>query len=90
MADFFDTFEPDEAMQLERLSRLIYELRENHKRILASYDVADEIALLEQIYTGKVAEHPTYEHYLGARILSETRETVRTMVAECLQELARK
>lgn len=90
MADFFDTFEPDDAIQLERLSRLIYELRESHKRILASYGVADEIALLEQIYTGKLAEHPAYEHYLSARVLSETRETVRAMVAECLQEIARK
>lgn len=90
MADFFDTFEPDEAMQLERLSRLIYELRENHKQILANYGVTDEIALLEQIYTGKIAEHPAYEHYLGARILSGTRETVRAVVAECLHEIARK
>lgn len=90
MPVFYDNFEPDDAIQLERLSRLIYELRENRDAILKSYGVADEIALLEGIYTGKLPEHPAYEHYLGARILHETRETVRALLAECLKEIGRK
>lgn len=90
MADFYDSFEPDDAVELEQLSRLIYELRENRDAILERYGVADEIALLEGIYTGKLPEHPTYEHYLGARILRDTRETVRALLAECLKEIGRK
>lgn len=90
MANFYDDFEPEDAIQLEQLSRLIYELRENRSTILKGYGVADEIALLEQIYTGAVPEHPAYEHYLSARILSDTRETVRAMLAECLKEVGRK
>lgn len=90
MANFYNDFEPEDAIQLEQLSRLIYELRENRAAILESYGVADEIALLEQIYTGTVPEHPAYEHYLSARILSDTRETVRAMLAECLKEIGRK
>ena len=90
MTTFFDTFDLDAATQLEQLSRLIYELRENRQAILRSYGADDEIALLEQIYTGVVGEHPAYDHYLGARILAETRETVRAMLAECLREVGRK
>lgn len=90
MADFYDDIDPDDAIQLEQLSRLIYELRENRGAILESYGVADEIALLEQIYTAAVPEHPAYEHYLSARLLSDTRETVRAMLAECLKEVGRK
>lgn len=90
MADFYDTFEPDDAAELEQLSRLMYELRENRDAILKSYGVADEIALLEGIYTGNLPEHPAYEHYLGARILHDTRETVRALLGECLKEVGRK
>lgn len=89
MADFYNDFEPDDAVQLEQLSRLIYELRENREAILKTYGVADEIALLERIYTGTVPEHPAYEHYLSARILHDTRETVRTMLGECLKEVGK-
>jgi len=90
MVNFFENIEPDDAAELEALSRLIYELRESRESILKAYRVPDEIALLEQIYSGRVAEHPAYEHYLGARILSDTRETVRVMLAECMKEAGRK
>lgn len=89
MANFYENIEPTDAQQLEQLSRLIYELRENRDAILKSAGIADEIALLEQIYTGKVPEHPAYEHYLSARILADTRETVRLMMGECLKEVRR-
>jgi hypothetical protein len=89
-ANFFDNIDPDEALELERLSKLIYELREHRGAILSAYGVADEIALLERIYTGTLAEHPAYEHYLAARILTETRETVRAMIADCMKEVVPK
>jgi hypothetical protein len=45
--------------------------------------------LLQQIQAGEVDEHPAYEHYLAARILTDTRETVRTVVAERLMGVKR-
>lgn len=90
MADFYANIDPDDATELEQLSRLIYELRDNRDAVLASYGVRDEIALLERIYSGQIPEHPAYEHYLGARILADTRETVRAMLSDCLKEAGRK
>lgn len=89
MANFFDNLELTDAQQLEQLSRLVYELRENRNAILQSHSADDEIALLEHIYTGRVPEHPAYEHYLSARILADTRDTVRVMMSECLTEVRR-
>lgn len=86
MANYFENIEPGRAAELEQLSRLIYELRENRNAILKAHGVEDEIALLQQILAGKVGEHPAYEHYLAARILADTRETVRMALAQRLQE----
>jgi len=89
MANFFENLEQDAATELELLSRLIYELRENHRAVLQPYGAADAAALLRHIQDGEVAEHPAYEHYLAARILADTRETARTVLAERLNEANR-
>jgi len=81
MADFFENLEYDEAMELQQLSRLIYELRENRNAALKSYGAEDEAALLQKIESGAVDEHPAYEHYLAARILADIRATVRARVS---------
>lgn len=85
MANFFEALEPELAMQIERLSQLLYELRENRNAVLALHGAADEAALLDRIRAGEVAEHPGYEHYLAARILGETREAARALIAEQLR-----
>lgn len=90
MANFFENLAYDTAMELELLSKLIHELRENQRVVLQPYDAVDEAALLQHIQDGAVAEHPAYEHYLAARILADTRETVRSVVAERLNEVNRK
>jgi hypothetical protein len=90
MDSFFKNLGYDAATELETLSRLIYELRENRNAVLKPYDAADEAALLRQIQGSAVAEHPAYEHYLAARILADTRETVRAVVAERLKETPQK
>lgn len=77
MTRFFDKLPFETAAQMEQLSRLMYELRENRAQILAQYKVADEAALLERIRDGRIAEHPAYEHYLSARILAASRDAVR-------------
>jgi hypothetical protein len=86
MADFFENLEYAEATELQLLSKLIYELRENRHAVLKPYGAEDEAALLQQIQTGSVDEHPAYEHYLAARVLADTRETVRAMVGERLKK----
>ncbi|MHB1093892.1 hypothetical protein [Thiobacillus sp.] len=89
MPEFFETVPFETATEIEQLSRLAYELRENRKAILQFHNVADEAALLQKIQTGAVAEHPAYEHYLAARILADTRETARAALAERLKEANR-
>ena len=86
MASFFENLDPDTAEEIEQLSRLVYELRENRNTVLKTHGAEDEVALLQQIQSGAVAEHPAYEHYLAARILADTRETVRAVLAERLTE----
>lgn len=85
MSSFFDKLPIETATVIEGLSRLMYELRENHAQLLAQYDAADEDALLERICDGRVAEHPAYEHYLGARILAASRDAVRAELQDLLK-----
>lgn len=86
MHKFFDNMTVEEAEQVQGLTRLVYELRENHNTLLAQYAVDDEQALLQKIITGQVAEHPAYEHYLSANILSQTRESIRDDIKNYLKE----
>lgn len=87
MSNFFEKLPFETAQQLEQLSRFAFDLRENRKRLLQQYDVDSEDALLELVGSGAVAEHPGYDHYLGARILSATRETVRNQLKAVMVEL---
>lgn len=81
MSEFFQRVAPDAAVSIERLSRLMYELRENRQRLLGAYAAADEAALLARIRQGEIAEHPAYEHYLGARILAQAHAVARAELA---------
>ncbi len=89
MTDFFENLDPDAATEIDQLSRLLYELRENRALVLMQHGAKDEADLLARIESGAVAEHPAYEHYLAARILHDTRETVREVLAERTQEVNR-
>jgi hypothetical protein len=77
MTSFFQNLPLEAAERIEQFSRLAFELRESRNRLLRSYGVEDEASLLELIRGGRLAEHPAYDHYLGARILADTREAVR-------------
>lgn len=77
MSSFFDKMTMEQAEHVQGLTRLALELRENRNKLLAQYAADDEQALLQKITAGELAEHPAYEHYLGARMLFETREEIR-------------
>jgi len=89
MAHFFENLDPETAAELDQLSRLLYELREHLGSVLGAYGAADPAALLVQIESGAVAEHPAYEHYLSARILADTRDAARTLLGERAKEANR-
>lgn len=89
MANFFENVDPQTAAELDQLSRLLYELREHSRAVLGAYGAADPVALLGQIESGAVGEHPAYEHYLSARILADTRESVRALLGERAKEANR-
>lgn len=82
MTQFFHNVPSEAANQIEALSRLSFDLREDRKALLANYKADDEAALLAMIAAGKVDEHPAYEHYLSAKTLLETRELVREQLRE--------
>lgn len=84
MSNFFHNVPSEAAVQMDALSRLIYDLREDRKLLLKQYDAADEAELLAKITSGEVAEHPAYDHYLGAKMLADTRETIREQLRELL------
>lgn len=89
MTNFYEGLAADHAIEIERLSRLVYELRRDRDTVLQPWGVADAGALLERIAAGQVAEHPAYEHYLSARILEDNREAVRELLAQRLKEVPR-
>lgn len=69
---------PEELQAL--YAKTLYALRESRKSLLAQYSVADEAELLEKIRCGEASEHPSYEHYLSAQIIDQTREQLRAEV----------
>lgn len=85
MNKFFDNMTTEEAEQIQNLTRLVYELRENRSALLAKYSAGDERALLQKITASEVSEHPAYEHYLSANILSQTRESIREDIKNYLR-----
>lgn len=87
MNPIYDALPPDVATELQPLSRLIYETRENRRQVLQAFDAQDEASLLTRITSGELAEHPAYEHYLAARILADTQEAARGVLNERLKEV---
>ncbi|HWV05831.1 hypothetical protein [Ralstonia sp.] len=76
MINYFANLPPDDAVQMEQLSRLSYELRESRRKLLEPYGVNDEGDLLVRIATADLPEHPAYEHYLGSLALATAKQDV--------------
>jgi len=86
MSSFYDKITTQDAEHVQGLTRLALELRDNRTKLLKHYEAEDEPALLQKIVTGEVAEHPAYEHYLSARLLAQTRESIREDLKNYLRE----
>ncbi len=84
MHDFYRQMPYEQAVEMERLSRLIYELRVNRDRLLADWQVPDAQTLLERIRAGETAEHPAYEAWLAACTLEDTRRQARRLIEELI------
>ncbi|CAH1746990.1 conserved protein of unknown function [Thauera humireducens] len=85
----YEALPPEAALELEQIARLIYESREHRRKVLDAVGAEDESTLLERIIRGDIGEHPAYEHYLAARILGDTHEAARQVMAATLKEVNR-
>jgi len=77
MAMFFENLAADDIDTIDKLTRLLHELRDGRKALLTRHGADDEDTLLAMIRSGKVDEHPAYEDYLGARSITSLRESIR-------------
>ena len=84
MAAFYDNLPADDAATLDRLARLLLDLRDSRGTLLARHGAEDEDELLDKIRTGGIAEHPAYEDYLGARTIATLREAIRADLKDCM------
>jgi hypothetical protein len=87
MHSFYDRISAEAAAHIDRLSKLMHELRDNRRALLDPYGAVDEAALLAAIADGSTAEHPAYEHYLGALVLRDTYQAAREDMAALLREV---
>ena len=90
MSSIYSDLEMEAATAVQQLARLIYETRENRRKVLAAAGASNEDELFARISTGALAEHPAYEPYLAARILRDTHEAARRTMADQLKELNRR
>lgn len=77
MPNFYENLSAEDVETLDRLARLLIELRESRRQLLAHHGVEEESDLLERIRRGEIGEHPAYEDYLGARLIAGTCEAIR-------------
>lgn len=87
MPNFYENLSAEDIETLDRLARLLLELRESRRQLLARHGVEDEADLLARIRRGEVGEHPAYEDYLGARLIAGTREAIRAELKGYLLQL---
>lgn len=84
MSNLFEGFPFSVAQQLEQLSRLAFDLREQRRRLLQRHGADSEEQLLQLVSEGAIARQPAYQDYLSARVLTETREGVRDQMKALL------
>ena len=86
MDPFYSDVRPEDAIEIEQLARLMYEIRVSRDALLAQLGAASPEQALARIAAGELPEHPAYEHYLSLRTLAELHGQVRADLAERLKE----
>ena len=86
MDPFYSDISPGDAIEIEQLARLMYELRSARDKLLAEIGASDATDVLKRITSGELPEHPTYEHYLSLGILADLHGQVRSDLATRIKE----
>ena len=87
MNNFYDNLDPDDAVDIEQCSRLMYEIRSARDGLLAQLGAGDAPQALACIKSGELPEHPSYEQYLSVRILNALHADVRADLADRLKKV---
>lgn len=85
MNPIYDALPPDEVIEVEKLARLMYELRGARDDLLARLGAANADQALACIRAGDLPEHPSYENYLSVRILTDLGSQARSDLAARLE-----
>lgn len=86
MEPFYSNIPPQDALEIEQLARLMYELRSARDEVLTRLGAAEAEQALACIRNGDLLEHPAYEHYLSARILADLAAQARADLAARIEE----
>ena len=86
MDPIYGSLPPDDALEIERLARLLYEVRSARDEVLARLGAATDVQALASIIGGDIPEHPGYEDYVSARILAGLTSQIRAELATRLEE----
>lgn len=81
---FYEYLSAEDVARLDALARLLLELRESRRLLLARHGVDEETKLLERIRACEIPEHPAYEDYLGVRAIAAMRESIRAELRDHL------
>ncbi len=90
MESFYKNLAVEDAAEIERIARLMYDVRTARDEVLCRLGAADEAQALQCIVSGELSEHPNYEYYLSARILTDLHGQVRAELATRTQEVQEK
>jgi hypothetical protein len=86
MDPFYTDIAPDDAIEIEQLARLMYDLRSARDKLLSELGAADAAEVLDRIRSGQLPEHPAYEQYLSLCILADLQTQVRSDLAIRVKE----
>ncbi|MDD3326716.1 MAG: hypothetical protein PHW25_06500 [Zoogloea sp.] len=86
MDPFYSDISPDDAIEIEQLARLMYDLRSARDKLLSGLGATDAADVLERIRSGALPEHPAYEQYLSLCILADLHAQVRSDLADRVKE----
>lgn len=86
MDPIYSSLPPDDALEIEKLARLLYEVRSARDEVLARLGAANDVQALASIIGGDIPEHPGYEDYVSARILAGLTSQIRAELATRLEE----